>query len=376
MTELLEDFEILETARDLAWLGVADGAIALFEKCAEMAPAIRKAIHGLPELGVGYGQVFWNPDEKTVWIVSADWDTNEDIGQYRDALTKVPGVGEVRIEAEGFPPDAEESPWVKVAYSVAANKILEALQFAPSTSGIPNSPGPLQSMLAGGMLGAGLGYGVGAVGEQLLPRDWKRRRMSRTLAILGGLAGAAPGGLWMAHNYANEKPLNAASLFNTPPPINDPPSKGIQSRAAPPAKAAAEEDSDDEGDGRSDERASERSYGSSGYDFPPVRVNEFNHVIWNDPRVSDPIPYALQAAGSGLVAGAAYDSPRGRSPLVTPADIARIAVGMGTGYASGALVGKGLSLLFGLPQSTQERLKNVGLFAGVLKTLIPVAFGG
>jgi hypothetical protein len=57
-------------------------------------------------------------------------------------------------------------------------------------------------------------------------------------------------------------------------------------------------------------------------------------------------------------------------------DMGRMAAGMGSGYLSGALVGKGLGLLFGMPESTQERLKETGMFAGVISNLVPVAFGG
>ena len=380
--------QLQDSAYQLVWRDVPAAAIELAEKCAEMAPAIRKAIRGLPELGAGgYGQVFWNPYEKTAWVVSSDSDENDTCRKYMKALYSVPGIDEVRIEAEYFPEAQAEpsAPWVKVAYSVTGRRLLEALQIAPGTpfgGGIPNSPGPIQSMLAGGLLGSGLGYSAGWLGEKLLPNDWKRKRMRRTLAILGGLAGAAPGGLWMYHNMVNSKPLNDASLFNSPPPVNDAPFKGLRQRAPIPAEPVRPKMLPGSGGTSPASKIAsdtDTEYGSdsTGYSFPPVRVNEFNHVIWSDPRVSDPIPYALQAAGSGLMTGAAYSSPRGRnSSVVTPADIARMSVGMGTGYASGALVGKGLSLLFGMPESTQEKLKNIGMFAGVLKTLIPLAFGG
>ena len=62
--------------------------------------------------------------------------------------------------------------------------------------------------------------------------------------------------------------------------------------------------------------------------------------------------------------------------FVTPFDVARIAAGMGSGYLSGKLVGKGLGLLMGMPEETQEKLKNTGMFAGIIANLVPMAFGG
>jgi hypothetical protein len=38
-------------------------------------------------------------------------------------------------------------------------------------------------------------------------------------------------------------------------------------------------------------------------------------------------------------------------------DVARISAGMGSGYLSGAIVGKVLGTLTGMPGSTQDRLK-------------------
>ena len=105
----------------------------------------------------------------------------------------------------------------------------------------------------------------------------------------------------------------------------------------------------------------------------PVPVNEFNQIIWNDPRVSDRLSTGVQAAMSGLVTGAAYQDGR-KSNLVTPLDMGRIAAGMGGGYISGAIVGKALGTLMGMPQETQDFLKNTGVYAGILTSLAPIVF--
>ena len=61
---------------------------------------------------------------------------------------------------------------------------------------------------------------------------------------------------------------------------------------------------------------------------------------------------------------------------MTPIDIARIAAGMGVGYTSGALVGGALGLMMGMPERTQEQLKQTGFWAGALSKIVPIAFGG
>lgn len=64
-------------------------------------------------------------------------------------------------------------------------------------------PKHLQGMLAGGVLGAGVGYGLGYLGEQLLPEDWHKGRLRKTLGAAGAALGAAPGVARMGINVAS-----------------------------------------------------------------------------------------------------------------------------------------------------------------------------
>jgi hypothetical protein len=65
---------------------------------------------------------------------------------------------------------------------------------------------------------------------------------------------------------------------------------------------------------------------------------------------------------------------KGGVRFITPLDMAKAAVGMGSGYLSGLLVGKGLGALTGMPEGAQDRLKQVGTYAGVVANLIPAMF--
>jgi hypothetical protein len=53
-----------------------------------------------------------------------------------------------------------------------------------------------------------------------------------------------------------------------------------------------------------------------------------------------------------------------------------MALGMGTGYATGALVGKALGVVTGMSPSTQNLLARTGMYAGLVKSVVPKLFGG
>jgi hypothetical protein len=60
---------------------------------------------------------------------------------------------------------------------------------------------------------------------------------------------------------------------------------------------------------------------------------------------------------------------------VTPKQMAGLAVNMGAGYLSGALVGSALGLLTGMPSTTQQTLKNTGMYLGIVNSVVPKLFG-
>src|SRR5262249_4495166 len=76
-------------------------------------------------------------------------------------------------------------------------------------------PRPLATALAGGALAAGAGYGTGWLAENLLPSVLKKKRLRKSLAIMGGLAGAAPGVLQGIDNVSQGESI----LSPWPPPV-------------------------------------------------------------------------------------------------------------------------------------------------------------
>src|SRR5690606_7941521 len=95
----------------------------------------------------------------------------------------------------------------------------------------------------------------------------------------------------------------------------------------------------------------------SGFGRVAVPVDDFNRVVWGDRRVADLLELPEKAAITGLVSGAANLPGRQGSNLVSVSDIGMMAAGMGSGYLSGALVGKGLATLMGAPPPVQDKMK-------------------
>ena len=225
----------------------------------------------------------------------------------------------------------------------------------PFMPGVPNAPSPLLGTLVGGLAGAGLGYGAGWLGERMMPNRWRKGRLRNTLALMGGGLGMMPGLGMMSLNAAGGKPLNSMDLFDE---------TGYDRNVSLQSSK----------DWQADHRPWLKQSGSGVESAFGFNAEEFNEAIWSDPRVNQALNLPTQAAASGLVTGAA-NLPGKSTKLVTPFDIARIAAGMGSGYLSGLAVGKTLGVMMGMPEDTQDKLKNTGMWAGIIANVIPIAFG-
>lgn len=205
--------------------------------------------------------------------------------------------------------------------------------------GIPTSPSPLASMLVLGGLGATGGYLGGKAVNRFVSPD----RPTHTPAIgaaLGAMAGVSPGLVYAYLNSHAGEPTWTGSFLDLP---------HIEDADRPTSKRAT---------------------------FSAFNPDAFNSTVWNDPYVANRLSTQEKAQASGLVY-AARNLPGNRgASLVTPLDVARTAMHMGAGAMSGALVGRGLGMLMGLPPDTQNRIKQVGTFAGAIRGLMPLAYGG
>jgi hypothetical protein len=294
-------------------------------------------------------------------------------------------------------PDFYHEPWILIHKAYDPSDVL-----VKSSTDFFTAPSPLAAALAGGLLGAGLGYGGGALAEQILPkRHFNRGRLRKTLALLGGGLGAAPG-LWLGsiaqRNHPETPDLRAwlsgwpnrkgDELTPGPDPIAPPevPEDYLNPEYDQPiqrslfdsvnwnrkqACAAAFELLFDKQVPSYYKEAVQAGWGyglAELSNVPNIKADEFTQTVWAD-RFT-PVP--IRAATTGLVDSASALNRGTR--LVSPMDIAKIGIGMGSGYASGLLVGKVLGALAGLKPEAQEVLQRAGTWAGILSNVVPLVF--
>jgi hypothetical protein len=209
-------------------------------------------------------------------------------------------------------------------------------------------PNPLTATLLTGAAGAGLGYLGSKAMNAFTPNKYiDDQKRARNWAIIGGLMGALP----PAYLYGRP----ALQLHGL---------KGLLMSGAQPGN---------QGSGLEVTAAADpvlcKCAADSGAAFAPsVPVDAFNNVILGDQY----LPPSLKAATMGLTTAAQLS--RGGSALVSPADIGRVAIGMGSGWLSGMVAGKVLGALAGLRPDAQQQLQQAGVIAGLIKSVIPLVF--
>lgn len=194
-------------------------------------------------------------------------------------------------------------------------------------------PRPLTNLIIGAGLGSLGGYGAGRLAEAVLPKKYFDKGVLRKrMALAGGVLGTLPAAWQASYNWRQSG--------------GDPTSLVAQ---WPYNKEAAEKTAND-------------------LFAPVINRDQFSNDIMN----FDGTPMRLRAATAGLVEAA---SSIAGSPFVTPWDIARVAVGAGSGLVSGIVAGKALGFLAGLNDAGQEKVKQVGLWTGLLGAVVPKALG-
>jgi hypothetical protein len=371
-------------ANQLHWMQVFPRAITLYHKHASAAEDLASAIEELPK--DGFLDLYRHEEDGLVslFLNVGDWMSGDDIRTWKAALE--PHCDHLEVAHESgrlsdpwvkiaFAPPRELPYAVKEAYSTAMRGLAQNAGYLPGGwADSLGGPTPLSGALAGGMIGAGLGYGTGWLGEQLLPRNWRRGKLRRSLALMGGMLGAAPGALMMADNLHKGRGWNNDALIGYP--------NTSESMNYSPVLETGEPNPTFDPNIPEVPLDYKAAASRTGFEFeapgfgpaPVIPLDAFNATLFQDPRVSSQLNPAMQAAASGLLE-AAYQSRGGGPRLISPADIARISAGMGSGYLSGAIVGKALGALMGAPEPVQDRLRQTGMWAGIVANLVPLAFG-
>lgn len=231
-------------------------------------------------------------------------------------------------------------------------------------------PNPLTRTLTGAALGSALGYGGGWLMEQLFPEKYMDRgKLRRNLAILGGLSGGAIPGYFFGRPAMRQHGMagwlkSGEDLSSHPEPlrmiIESEPKEGVLATAL--ARVGANTKT-------ADECLQKAATSAGGAFLPRIPVDAWNNVMLTAPG----IPAPIRAASAGLVNAAS--AAHGGARLVSPFDVGRIAMGMGSGAVSGMLVGKTLGALAGLTPDAQDAVFRAGVGAGILANVVPLAFG-
>ena len=344
----------------------------LVEKSAAAAVDLRKAVSSL--YTKSDISVYWNPAiEKAGLYLRPTFDQQEfDWGKH----LLVEKMGNDHVHAEPLTTYDLQDWWVKVAYSPTIRRLGELLQFFPSKD-IPGFGGrPIASTIASGLLGAGLGYGAGYLGEQLLP-SWAQTEgtLRKRLALLGGMGGAAVGAVPGLINLHEGRNFNDPTLWSGSPDDNWE-GELATSRYKKAVDAFITKKSD-LGTFGTPTAMSPYAWNLTSVIAPPVNINNLGNLL----QQNNASPQTT-AMTMGAVYGASQmpDHNSNMPGQVTPHQTGLFGMAMGAaggglqGYLTGRAVGAGLGILTGMPAGTQNRLGDAGAVMGVINSFVPKLF--
>lgn len=328
------------------WWAAIEGGDKLAKSLSDISARIKKLIEQF-DADFGISDILIKPDGSEIFVNNGDW-ADYDIRGFLAELKKLPGVKTVDAEAEYVPshcddwvkaamqsPEAVYYTDVKKAYSQDyLRRITNLMQLTKGPGNLPSGPGQLQSLLAGtALLGAG-GYLGGKALSYVLPEGYGDSLPTTGLVLGGALGAAAPIGIGIS-NLKRGRPFLDNTLYNN-------------------FKAAS-------------------SFGRDLPDVPPAfHAPTALRLLENDPYLKRQM--SAQTAGS-LAGAIAVAQQQASSPFLTTADMGRVAIGLGSGYAQGTLVGNILNTVFGIPQEAQTILRQTGAAAGALNAATPLLFG-
>lgn len=350
------------------WRAVVDKAVEFLKTSTAPAEVMYHHLQHFPQVRC---HLLWQPELHKLHVgldkSAAEWQV-KGWENKAERLGFNAVVGPIDAQPAGF----GEQPWVWLKY--ASDPVIataaKLLNYQPSAiNKVIGGPSPLAAALTSGLLGAGIGYGVGALGEQLLPQsDFNHGTLRRNMAVAGGLVGAAPGVLWgaAAHKAHPQTPGLRAWLSSWP--FRDQDIPATVKKAVALLRQSNSKDDNTKRAWFNDNDDDEGMFGQ-GLDhmatLPMIPKDDFGRVVWGDPNT----PIHIRAATMGLVNTASMAN--NNSPFVSPWDIASVTA---TGAARGLLVGKTLGVLAGLKPESQANLQRAGVWGGMLQAVVPNAF--
>ena len=357
------------------WRTVPDEVCALYKEALSRRQTLERYSKLMPA-EAGYGYVYWHPKNEQAWAVIGPNATEQHEQAWHNGLRAMNTTGGYRVEKERHP-DAP-SDWVRIK---SADYLLPPMKMAVLTG-----TSPLTNSMVGGLLGAGAGYGVGRLAENLLPEEYFDRRSSglpNVGAIVGAGLGAVPG---MIQQGANAETFERSGVPGNSwtTPTSAVPNAGnnaalkaqsdLFARLQPPQKQGAHD--------------------HSGVDaVAAVPKDAFNRAIWMDVDAGldsarhnpygtknvhggnkDDLhtPPVVGAAMSALVSGVAakYDTN-----ILSPRHFMAGLVGAGVDGTTARVVGTTLGTLGGLKPEAQKQLQNAGVWGGLMRGMAQSIFG-
>lgn len=363
----------------MEWSDVIDRMDADAEKVAALAWALKGEAHrAWTKIACGY---YWDREADLLGVMAFE---PADFTLCKQAAVTAAGADSVR-KAPLFLSDVADGRWIKIAYSPTLRRGLEALNFFPGqyVEGVPNHPSPLAAMLTTGLVGGGLGYGAGVLGEKLLPRTWERGKLRKTLGIAGALGGVATAAPWMATNIASGKSVTDHWPFTGE---IDPEALASQERSLPESiPSLLPSDKDDylyplyylgvdpnKGNiGIHYQRAVDRIKKGDDQTMPhvdDVDIDALGRTLWH----YDASPELAASTMGTLYAAQQLPDVDSRPGFVTPGQLGQLAMNTGKGYAVGTMLGWALNKTLGAPT---QNFGSWGAGLGALKTFLPPMFG-
>lgn len=360
---------------ETAWRAAPAKAVLLAKMAKDTFTFVRKNRHQLISDEPDNERIWYNPEIQVLFFSPGTKSNLMKLANWKNTLSKAPKTEWMEYSWEEGP-DNSKGPWIKFNFFRPAqifNKKADGTIETPKPQPILNieplktmgqaagyvdgpiarilgGPSPLSAMLASGLLGAGLGYGTGMIMENVSPKKYiDSGRLRKTLGLTGALAGASIPA-WLMSAYHRE----GLPFYG---PVWAKEACEALDEEIPPNCQLSEEFS----------KAAAKAIVNEADWYPTLNVDKFNQVIWSDDDRYTPVD--LRAATTGIVDSAS--TVKG-SPWVSPMDIAKIGLGAGSGFLSASLVGKTLGALAGLAPEAQQKLQQVGIWAGVLKNTVPL----
>ena len=316
--------------------------------------------------------VTWQPAENLVALYGADLTKTAEQAYTKAYKTYMPSCVVAFLPAE-TQPNAEREILVKKA------GIPLLTPFVDYTQKALGGPTPLTNALVGGLVAGGLGYGAGALAENLFPERYlERGKFRRTLGMMGLLGGA---GFGTMNAYTNARANMRPQDFWRAPVANT--MRGFLMRNDAPIKQFSPPTHHVDASQPTLDLASKTAGSSSGWsgsslNTPSIPVHQFNQAVWGDVQrgmtngFATHTPPAYAAATTGLMTGLSAGT---RSPIISPMDVINGIASAGVGLATANIAGRTLSALAGLTPEGQDRLQDMGLWGGMMHAIVPSMLG-